>query len=206
MEKNKVMENYQSIFNRDFYPTPVNVIEQMCASVDIKGKIILEPSFGSENIVNWLVEHGAKQVLGCEINDRLRAAARNCTVIGSDFLQLTSDSVSHIDMIIMNPPFSRCEQHIMHAWEIAPPGCEIVSLCNYNMIGRSYGTSRSVNSLIELYGFSDNLGDVFGEAERKTDCMIGLIYLCKNGENGEEFAKYFTDEEVFIIKLGIRVK
>lgn len=189
------MNNYQSFFNRDFYPTPDKAIEQMTASVDVSGKIILEPSFGSENIVNWLVKHGAKEVLGCEINDRLRAAAKNCTVIGGDFLQLTSDKVSHIDMIIMNPPFSRCEQHIMHAWEIAPPGCEIVSLCNYNMIGRSYGTSRSVNSLIELYGFSDNLGDVFGEAERKTDCMIGLIYLCKNGENGEEFAKYFTDEE-----------
>lgn len=41
----------ESIFNRDFYPTPIDVIEKMLIGVDISGKIILEPSAGSGNIV-----------------------------------------------------------------------------------------------------------------------------------------------------------
>lgn len=40
--------------NPDFYPTPVEVIEQMMMGEDIIGKTILEPSAGSGNIVDWL--------------------------------------------------------------------------------------------------------------------------------------------------------
>ena len=51
----------ESIFNRDFYPTPIDVIEKMLIGVDISGKIILEPSAGSGNIVDYLNSRGAKK-------------------------------------------------------------------------------------------------------------------------------------------------
>ena len=35
------------MFNRDFYPTPDSVIERMLFPVDIRGKVILEPSAGN---------------------------------------------------------------------------------------------------------------------------------------------------------------
>ena len=86
------MDKYQNIFNRDFYPTPVSVIETMLDMSDIAGKVILEPSFGSGNIVKYLNEHHAKEVLGCEINDTLRRAIKGCTVIGSDFLHIQREN------------------------------------------------------------------------------------------------------------------
>lgn len=62
----------ESIFNRDFYPTPVDVIERMLIGVDISGKIILEPSAGSGNIVDYLNSRGAKKVIACEMVEKLR--------------------------------------------------------------------------------------------------------------------------------------
>ena len=52
--------------NADFYPTPDEVIEKMLMNVDIIGKTVLEPSAGKGNIVDWLKDHGAKEVIACE--------------------------------------------------------------------------------------------------------------------------------------------
>ena len=192
------MDNWQNLFNRDFYPTPVEVIEQMVGLEDIAGKVVLEPSFGSGNIVKYLNEHHAREVLGCEINDKLRASAQGVRVVGSDFLQLQSEDVSHIDMIIMNPPFSRQEDHILYAWDIAPDGCTIISLCNASLLGRTTYYSgkkeQEIANLIELYGHSDNLGSVFKDAERQTEVNVGVIRLYKPGNGKNEFDGYFTDE------------
>lgn len=193
------MSNYQNIFNRDFYPTPDSVIESMLSASDIAGKTILEPSFGAENISRWLLRNGAERVVGCEINDRLRNAARDTEVIGRDFLTLTAIDVSHVEMIVMNPPFTRQEQHIMHAWEIAPEGCEIISLCNASMLDNNWSSCRkNICELINLYGYSENLGDVFKEAERVTDCHIACVHLYKPGDGDGEFAgflSYAPDDE-----------
>ena len=94
---------YESIFNRDHYPTPVAVIERMLLGEEIYGKTILEPSAGAGNIVDYLQANGAKEVVASEINDKLRSIlSRKCTVIGDDFLKVTAEQVSHIDMIVMN--------------------------------------------------------------------------------------------------------
>ncbi len=193
-------KNFQNIFNRDFYPTPDRVIDTMLSASDITGKTILEPSFGAENISRWLMRNGAGRVVGCEINDRLRNAARDTEVIGRDFLTLTAIDVAHIDMIVMNPPFSRQEQHVIHAWEIAPEGCEIIALCNASLVDNSWSSARkNIVELRDLYGYSEILGDVFKEAERATDCKVACLHLFKPGEGDSEFAgflSYEPDDEV----------
>ena len=104
----------ESIFERDFYPTPEDVIVQMLAMSDITDKVILEPSAGSGNIVTFLQNNGAKEVIACEKNTKLRnIVEKKCQVIADDFLSVTSDMVSHVDMIVMNPPFSCEEDHIL---------------------------------------------------------------------------------------------
>lgn len=192
------MSDYQNIFNRDFYPTPEEVIDQMVSMTDIAGKVILEPSFGSGNIVKYLNEHHAKEVIGCEINDKLRRAITGCTVIGADFLKLHSEDVIHIDMVVMNPPFSHQEDHILHAWEIAPGGCEIISLCNASMLNRGYSSTtkqKTIDSLINAHGYSENLGNVFSTSiERRTDCEIAMIRVVKPCTGNEDFDDCFTDE------------
>lgn len=188
--------DYQNIFNQDFYPTPIEVIERMIGLSEINGKIIIDPSCGSGNILDFCREMGAKRVLGCEINDKLRSiSASKCEMIGEDFLSITSEQISHVDMIIQNPPFSNQQRHIEHAWDIAPNGCEIISLCNSAMFDRCrYGKTR-VKELIENYGSVEHIGDVFStSAERKTDVDCSIIHLYKPKSDNDEFADYFTDE------------
>ena len=93
----------------------------------------------------------------------------------------------------MNPPFSNADRHILHAWEIAPDGCEIVSLCNITTITNQ---NRRITSLINQYGISENLGDCFTEAERTTGVQVGLIRLHKPIKRKDfEFDGFFMEEE-----------
>lgn len=183
------------MFNADFYPTPQEVIEQMISGLDLNGKTVLEPSAGKGNIIDVLKQHGAK-VICCEQNEELALiASSKARLIATDFLSVESHQISHVDYIVMNPPFSADEHHINHAWNIAPAGCEIVALCNWQTVENDFSRGRRVlKSTIETYGTATNIGDAFGSAERKTGIEIGLIRLTKPGTSND-FAEYFTDED-----------
>lgn len=183
------------MFGIDFYPTPKNVIEQMIFWGDVKGKNFLEPSAGKGNIVDYLNEHGANSVLACEIDNNLRAILQGkCEIIASNFLDVTSDMVSHIDYIIMNPPFSSYAKHINHAWDIAPEGCQIVALCN--METYKYNLDRELCNTVKNYGDIIELGSCFDTAERKTDVNIGMIKLFKPAHSKSfDYNGFYLDEE-----------
>ena len=137
-------------YNPDFYPTPENVINRMMMGEDYINKTILEPSAGSGNIVRWLQRNGAREVLACETDTNLQQILQRtgCRMIGADFLTVTREQVSHVDMIVMNPPFSQGVRHICHAYEIAPAGCCIIALCNTSNLESTY--SRSYREFQEL--------------------------------------------------------
>lgn len=183
--------------NADFYPTPTDVINTMMLGEDILGKTILEPSAGGGNIVSWLKDNGAGDVIACEKDETLqKLLAGKCELISDDFLSVTSDQVSHVDYIVMNPPFSDGIRHIKHAFDIAPTGCTVISLCNSSNLERRYSSERQeLYELVELYGSSEYLGTVFDAAERKTNVGVSLIKLYKTGEDEDEFASYFFSNE-----------
>jgi len=186
------------MFSPDFYPTPETVIQQMIEGLSIEGKVILEPSAGSGNIVRALQQAGAREVIACENDPQLIKITQSlCRVVEKDFLNLTSDKISHIDAIAMNPPFSAGAQHILHAYHIAPAGCHIIALCNLETINNPYTKSREeLKTLVETYGQFQDLGDCFSTAERKTGVNVALIRLDKPGNNyDQEFAGFFTDED-----------
>lgn len=185
------------MFNKDFYPTPNNVIEQMLIGVDIQSKIILEPSAGKGNIVDYLQKNGAKEVLACEKhNDLAKIVSSKCRFLKNDFLEVTSDEVSHIDLIVMNPPFSTDDKHILHAWNIAPGGCQIIALCNYETVNNSYTSSRSeLAEAIKLNGRYEDLEDCFTDAERKTNVRVACVYLFKPKTGEDEFEDFFSLNE-----------
>ncbi|MDD3040907.1 DUF4942 domain-containing protein [Bacteroides sp.] len=187
----------EGIFERDFYPTPKEVIDMMMADSKVEGKIILEPSAGSGNIVEWLQSYGAKEVIACETNSKLRGIlGTKCNLIGDDFLLLTPDLISHVDMIVMNPPFSADAKHILHAYEIAPGGCEIIALCNFETVANShYSTRTKLKELIEDRGYYRDLGECFASAERKTNVQVACVRLFKPRTGDEEFDGYFCEEE-----------
>jgi predicted RNA methylase len=188
--------------NPDFYPTPKEVIAQMLLGENIVGKTVLEPSAGKGDIVDYLKENGAARVIACEKDPNIRKLLDGkCEIIANDFLTVTSEQVSHVDYIIMNPPFSEGARHILHAFEIAPAGCTIVALCNHDNLERgwSYEKNKQLIETVELYGREEYLGDVFKTAERQTRVHVALIKLYKEGEGENEFEGYYfspIDEDV----------
>lgn len=181
--------------NPDFYPTPNAVIEQMMMGEDFIGKTILEPSAGKGNIVDWLKKNGAGEVIACENDPNIRKLLDGkCELIANDFLTVTPDMVSHVQHIVMNPPFSKGAEHILHAYEIAPPGCTITALCNSETINgySRYDKNQRLCELIENEGREESLGSVFEQdAERRTRCRVSLVKLYKHGDGEDEFAGYF---------------
>jgi hypothetical protein len=183
----------------DFYPTPPDVAAEMLDPLDLRGKTVLEPSAGSGNLVRECLERGAAEVLWCEAEPKLRdmlTSIRGAMPAHAyaDFLQVHPADVSHIDLIVMNPPFSADEAHILHAWEIAPPGCEIVALANWNTVSGVFrGLQLQLAKLIEAYGSLDDLGECFSTAERPTRVSVGLVRLTKPGSRpgGDEFEGFY---------------
>ena len=183
--------------NPDFYPTPKAVIDTMMMGECVAGKTVLEPSAGSGNIVRWLQQNGAKEVLACETDENCRKLlAGQCSMIAHDFLTLTAQQISHINYIVMNPPFSKGAEHILHAYNIAPAGCTVIALCNTSNLrdGMYYSRNRQLAEAVELYGSSENLGRVFDTAERRTQVEVSLIRLYKQGSGDNEFDGYFFDQ------------
>ena len=187
-----------SMFSRDFYPTPRHVLEMM--GIDCYGKVVLEPSAGNGNIITYLKDNGATRVLACELNEDLaKIVQTKGEFITHDFLNLKAKEISHIDMIVMNPPFSCGVKHLLHAYAIAPEGCEIISLVNHSNYANDQWSSerRTLKTTIDNYGSYENLGDVFSQnqTERTTDVSIGLVKLYKPKTFSDtEFDGFFEDE------------
>lgn len=193
-----------NLFDEEFYPTPTEVIDRMMKDEDVSGKHVLEPSAGSGNIVDWLYNHGADNVIACEQDEKLRRILQGkCDLISDDFFKLTSADVSHVDYIVMNPPFSNADKHILHAWEIAPAGSTIIALCNSETLIRTYSESRKVlKETISLNGSRTDLGSAFSRAERRTDVDVSLIKLYKFGAGSNEFDGYFEGEDYAELQAG----
>lgn len=185
------------MFNPDFYPTPPQIVAKMLEQYNPEGKTILEPSAGKGDIVSELQAQGGK-VVGCENDTELKKIlATKCNIIEADFFNLTSDKISHIDAIFMNPPFSCADKHVNHAFEIAPPGCKIIALCNSETIQNTFSRERKIlKTTIENNGSFEDLGKCFEDAERKTGVNVFLLTITKPGENkNAEFEGFFMDEE-----------
>lgn len=183
------------MFHKEFYPTPVHVLELM--QIDCTNKIVLEPHAGKGDIINYCQLHGAKEIFSFEINEDLQKIVRTKSkLIGTDFFDCKPEQISHVNLIVMNPPFSNADKHILHAWKVAPEGCEIIALCNYETISKSYYNSRELKNLIDSYGNSENLGDCFSTAERKTGVEVGLIKLFKPVVSStSDFEGFFMDQD-----------
>jgi len=192
------------MFNAGFYPTPRSVSELM--GLDVTGKIVLEPSAGKGDLVDYLKDIGASRILVCEIEEDLRAIlqTKDCEFVGQDFLDVQSSDISHVDMIVMNPPFANAHEHIQHAFDIAPEGCEIISLCNWETISKDYHYSK-LSSLIRNYGLTVNLGEVFTDAERKTNVTVGLIklYVPVVSEDFDYESMFFMEPDEEETRIGL---
>jgi len=186
------------MFGFEYYPTPGPVIDQLIEGLMIRGRACYEPSAGAGHIVERLIKEGASSVLATEKDSDLRSILQTKSVVllGEDFLKIESHEISHVDFIIMNPPFSDGARHITHAFNIAPPGCKIRALCNVETLKNSYSKSREeLKNIVDSYGIWEDLGNCFSIADRKTDVNVALLRIDKPGEASNEFEGFFLEDE-----------
>jgi hypothetical protein len=184
------------MFDKEFYPTKSETLDKM--GFDCRGLVCLEPSSGKGNIIDYLKLHGAKEVLCVEkVPELALISGSKGNLIGSDWFDIKPEQISHVQLIVMNPPFSNADDHINHAFEIAPEGCEIYALCNWNTITNDHGYGRrKLIGLIKNYGISSNLGQEFTQAERTTGVEVGLVKLFKPVVSSEtNFEGFFIEDD-----------
>jgi tetratricopeptide (TPR) repeat protein len=195
-----------AIFNSDFYPTPDELIEELLA-LSIRGDLprlkgisrftlrgrVLEPSAGKGNIVNY-IRSKAKSIKvdaienDPELSSFLIGAGHN--IVWSDFT--TFETFREYDAIVMNPPFSACDKHLLHAVKLASKqitkDCEIYAIINAETIRNPFSTQRK--ELLRLLDLHDAriefVEKAFSEAERKTNVKVALIYLKVRRNNASE--------------------
>ena len=163
------------MFNKNFYPTPKNVITKMVSGIDFRGKTILEPSAGKGDIVNFIKEKGG-ECYCIEQQPELVSILQgdNHKVISYDFLTYQPDMI--FDYIVMNPPFDNGHKHLEMALEIGN-GAEIICLLNQETILNPSSKSRELlkEKLEKLNYEYELLGDCFKTSERSTGVKVVML-------------------------------
>lgn len=187
------------MFNKDFYPTPSDVIDVMLQGIVVEGKRFLEPSAGKGDIVDRLQMMGAEDVCIYEKDESLSIiASTKGRFLGDDFLKAQAEEISHVNYIVMNPPFSCADSHILHAWDIAPEGCQIIALCNSNTLENDYSEKRKrlLRQIEENGDGSIDLGACFDTAERTTGVNVSMVRLFKPVTSADfDFEGFCMDAE-----------
>jgi methylase of polypeptide subunit release factors len=184
------------MFNKDFYPTPKNLIEKMWNKVSKKNhKYILEPSAGKGDIVDFINEKGSRswsgnsyEIHAIEIEPELQATllGKGIKLVDSDFLEY--EGLEQYDLIIANPPFSEGDKHLLKAIDILYSG-EIVFLLNAETLKNPYSHTRQLlcRRLEELGADIEYIRDSFVNAERITSVEVALIHIKIQGNYEADF-------------------
>ena len=185
---------------------------------------ILEPSAGSGAIVDeltaWLdradyhsARSGKQNVYCCEADPELRAVLhdKGYKVLANDFLSYRGDHF--FDLVVMNPPFSNGDRHLLKAWEVVAADGDVICLLNTETLANPYTEARQLLArLVEDHGTREDLGAVFAEAERPTNVQVSLVRLHKPAQ-ADRLTFAFTsrgrrgpelDEHVFANALATR--
>ena len=181
------------MFNKNFYPTPRNLVERMLQNVDLtKIHTVLEPSAGKGDILDVLKEkqdNGSYRTnwkpikfdFDCiEKDEELRGILKEkgYRVVFDDFLKF--NTMKQYDMIIMNPPFSNGDKHLLKAIKKQEKsGGAIVCLLNAETLKNTYSNSRKelAQKIQEYNGQIEYVKNAFMDAERKTNVEIALIRI-----------------------------
>jgi len=128
-----------------FFPTPPKLAEYLCDLTEIdETTTVLEPSCGKGNIADAAWKRNPARLLGIELNDDLKPLLVDKpyeVLIGQDFLSYSEETW---DRIVMNPPFSKCQDrtHILKAYERLTPSGILVSVASSSILWRTDNRSE----------------------------------------------------------------
>ncbi len=182
------------MFDTEFYPSneeafrvlmrPFTITTRRGSYVSLKDKVILEPSAGNGFLIDRMIEaHNVQpsQIYCIEKDPDLRLIlnGKMRKVIGDDFLEFSPDDY-RFDAIIMNPPFSNGDEHLMRAWDILEYGGTVSCLLNEETIKNPYSSlRRSLIQLIEIFGDVTHVGQIFLNSDRPTAVRVSHVVLTK---------------------------
>lgn len=194
-----------NIFDKEFFPTPPEIIEKMVApyAERLFQATVLEPSAGRGDILDHICKKGIPVKLvtrsGHEYESEAKAKPgkvyaieknpdsqmilqqKGYRVLASDFLTFRPEH--RFDLILMNPPFSNGDDHLLHAWDILPSG-DIACLLNAETIRNPFSATRKrLAKIIADSGSVEFIGQAFKRAENPTDVEIALVRLHKQSDD-----------------------
>ena len=131
-------------------------------------------------------------------------------IVHDDFL--TYNPFKRYDLIIMNPPFSNGDKHLLKALEMQKKGGNIICLLNAETLRNPYTAARKelLKRLEEHNAIIEYIEDAFVSSERSTGVEIALIKVAipqaqeesdifnhfKRAEEIEDFQPNVTELEV----------
>ncbi|WP_064199016.1 DNA N-6-adenine-methyltransferase [Brevibacillus brevis] len=175
--------------NPDFFPTPLTVIHKMLSHIDFRTiRTVLEPSAGKGDLVEAITQKfkysqsynkTSYDIDTIELDNNLQhiLKGKGFRLVHDDFLNY--NTYKKYDAILMNPPFSNGEKHLLKALSIQQTGGKIVCLLNAETLKNPYSNSRKelVRQLDQYNAQIDYMENAFTDAERKTNVEIALIYI-----------------------------
>lgn len=181
--------------NKDFFPTPLSLINKMLSSVDFnKVKTILEPSGGKGDILDVLEQkkkyykHLDIDCIELDPNLQLILKGKNYRLIHDDYL--TFDSMKQYDLILANFPFSDGEKHLLKALNMQEQnGGAIICIINAETLRNDYTNARKdINRRLTEYNAEvEYIKDAFADAERKTYVEVALIKVLIPAKDNTSF-------------------
>lgn len=170
------------MFGSDFYPTPPDLISTMLAKVDLDTvSTVLEPSAGRGDIVeaiNSRTRYGRTvSIDAIELDAELSMvlAGKGHKPIAADFL--TFRSYRPYDLVIMNPPFSSGDTHLLKALDLQKDGGTVVCLLNAETIRNPHTNVRKdlLNRLERYAADIEYIEGAFKNADRQTGIEVALV-------------------------------
>lgn len=177
--------------DKEFYPTPSDLGYKMLNGVDFEMvSSVLEPSAGKGDLADiickklklahWRRDEKSNELIDCiEIDSNLRMilSGKKYPVVHDDFL--TYRTHKQYDLIVMNPPFSNGDLHLLKALELIKDGGTAVCLLNAETLRNRCANSRKLlwDKLNEHEAKIQYINNAFSNAERNTDVTIALIRI-----------------------------
>lgn len=173
-----------------FYPTPSFVAGRLLSGVEWdRVNSVLEPSAGRGDLLEYAIKRGENDHRGpyysrtlsnidcIELDSNLRAllTGKGYRVVHDDFLSFHTRK--QYDLILMNPPFSEGDMHLLHAIDLCRNGGQIACILNAETIRNPY-TSRRKALLKELHRYNASIRymeNAFDKAVRGANVDIALI-------------------------------
>lgn len=193
------------MLNNEFYPTPKALLEKIFTGMEWKDiHTVLEPSAGKGDIVQYLMEHGNISANGYRYSRELDIdciekdsnlqkilVGHGYRVVHDDFL--TFRTFKEYDLIVMNPPFSNGDKHLLKALDMQKDGGGIICILNAETIRNPYSLSRQ-ELLRQLETYQADISfftGAFEQAERKTSVEVAVIKVAIPKK--EKISRIFTE-------------